>query len=652
MFSNTKAVHPPENQKRLLYYILLMALAWLYAYYVPFLLDYYVVRPEESFFSFLHGSILSPIYEFESTVILLSLGVLYCITMKGWLSVLLLSCPLFVLSYGGYIKYLNRRELLRLDDLRLTEVAGMAMHVVSFEFSTHLLILAGGLLLFAAAGFALERLRGKKSDREPKLKRWRLLIRCGAGLALCILSACYTHYYLNSQLSSESVEKTDFARVETNRYVLYQFLFNENVSAIGPENIEESYAYLFQLSDAMASDQEAAAGTAGTADVIGKAGTSGKTVRPNVIVIMNESWWDTDNIASDAVTFSRDPMEPYRNLASKCTTGHLTSNVYGGGTVSSEAEFLTGLNTKYCASASSVYATTMNRKLPSVVDYFTALNYETVAIHPYYGNIYGRDTVYGNLGFGTMIFDEDMDYREIYSRYISDNALADQIIAEFKNRKDPRFIWALSIANHKRILDYSVDSIEDYDYPITVDAGAALSGEDYDTLVNYVNGIYLASLSFARLVEYFEGTDEPVVLVMYGDHIPNFSAETLELLGLSMEDAAPEMLERLYSVPIILWSNCSDKEISFTGESIWYLPWMLLDYAKLPDTRMSRMLAYERTWFKTNAREIVTDAEGNPIVRYSAEQMETMRHFQAINYDIMYGQKLYPNLWEPIEPQQ
>jgi phosphoglycerol transferase MdoB-like AlkP superfamily enzyme len=121
-------------------------------------------------------------------------------------------------------------------------------------------------------------------------------------------------------------------------------------------------------------------------------------------------------------------MQPFVDLDSKCRTGYLSSNVFGGGTVSSEFEFLSGLNTKYYTSSSGIYETIKNRKVPSIVDYFNSLDYSTTAIHPYYGDFYDRETIYNTMEFDKTIFDEDMLYRDIYTRYISDESMANQII--------------------------------------------------------------------------------------------------------------------------------------------------------------------------------------------------------------------------------
>lgn len=91
------------------------------------------------------------------------------------------------------------------------------------------------------------------------------------------------------------------------------------------------------------------------------------------------------------ITFSSDPMEVYKRLEESCSSGQLTANIYGGGTIGSETEFLTGLNTKYFVSYTGISTELQKRKVPSIVDYFHALDYDTVMIHPYDGDFYGRN---------------------------------------------------------------------------------------------------------------------------------------------------------------------------------------------------------------------------------------------------------------------
>ena len=553
-----------EMQKRIIYILMVAGLVWIYVSYVPFLLDYYLLRPEMGFSEFYHMHILEEIFEFEGILIALMIGFLYCLTWDVGVSVGIMSLALFLLTHGSYVKYQNRNELLRLADLQLTEAAGMAAGYLKFCLDRHLIVFVLGMILFVAAAVGVEIVRKKfllvKTDRKKALC-WTVKVVSACLFAVAIYN--YTTQFVIARTSLENVDNNNLVREDNDRFVLYRFVKNDSLDAIDVENVAESYDYL------LAGDNEVEVQTAG--------------VKPNVIVIMNESWWNTDNIDSDKIEFSRDPMGPYKRLYKRCITGHLTSNVYGGGTISSEAEFLTGINTKYYVTSSTIYEETMDRKLPSLVDYFNALDYETIAIHPFYGDFYSRDEVYETMQFDEVIFEEDMKNREVYTRYISDDSLADEIIAEYEEQGDEKnkFIWSVSVANHKKTLEYYLDEIEDYDYPITAQLnGVELEEEDLDDLLNAVNGIYKAGQAYTKLVNYFSQKKEPVVIVMFGDHVPNFSADVLDVLELKREVATErfafsqeeldkmtlteeelliaddiEMLERLYSVPVVMWSN-------------------------------------------------------------------------------------------------
>lgn len=624
-----KGIDISNRKKRAWYLIFLIGLVVMYATYIPCLLDYYIVRPDGSYLSFFHDSFLAAPYMFEGIVIGMAVAALYCLTLRAGVSTLIVSVLLFVLTHASYIKYINRKELLKLDDLRLTEAAGMALDYFRFTLNRWLVLLAGLLVLFAGAGFALDLLRKKAWKERGGREAWKVCARLFSCVCLCAAIVLYTDHFLGERYVIDVIGPLVS---ETDRYVLYRFLQNDSLSTINVERVEESYDFLLsQEPPKEAVDREN---------------------YPNVIVIMNESWWNTDNIRTDLITFSQDPMGPYKELADRCVTGHLTSTVFGGGTVSPEIEFLTGLNAKYYRT-DSAYAQIRGRRIPSLVDYFNGLDYETVAIHPYYGWFYGRDTAYAAMGFDQVIFEEDMQYRDIYTRYISDESLAKQIIAEMEESGGPKFIWALSIANHKRVLDYTAEPAADFDYPVTLTVkGAEVDTEDYDTLVNYVNGIYLANQAFSQLVDYFSGKDQPTVLLMFGDHCPYFSMEILEAMGLSEGESDRETAERLYSTPVIVWSNCSSEELSFSGESMYYLPQALIDYAGLPDSDMTRILRYERSYFKTNSSKFVWDATGEEVYECTEEQLQALSHYKAVQYDILHGEGIGKDVWKPSANRQ
>lgn len=668
-------------KKKLIYLLLVTGLVWLYALYVPCLMDYYVCRPDVSVTYFFQQNLGNSIYVFESTLLAFVLVLVFCLTWNGGISIGVTSILVFLLTHGSYVKYMNRKEMLRLEDFLLTEAAGMAAGYLRFDFNKYLVLLAGGLLLMVIAGAGLEWIRAKyliprdkKNDREVVRIVVARILTAGFVFFVMVFGA---KEFMLAQLIAVKADGTRLVEPEDNRYVLYRFVMNDRLAQAKDEMAEKSYEYLLSQEGNTAEEKS--------------------QVRPNVIVIMNESWWNTNQVDPDKVKFSVDPMLHYKRLYKRCVTGHLTSNVYGGGTISSEAEFLTGLNTKYYVTSSTIYEKTKNRKLPSVVDYFNALDYETVAIHPYYGDFYNRKDVYETMGFDEAIFEEDMTNREIYTRYISDDSLVKEIIKEYEEQgtEDNKFIWSVSVSNHRRTLAYHIDSVEDYDYPISVEFTEEaytdeMEEEDYATLVNYVNGIYYAGKAYGQLVDYFNKKEEPVIIVMFGDHVPNFSPATRVAMGLSSKEPQPtgnvsdgdsfwgwfdedvseggtvgsnnpdgavltedepfEVLERLYSVPVIMWSNFElEQETDFNGESIYYLAEMILESAGLPECEMSQMLEHQRRFFRANGREYVLDGAGKPILECTEEELEILNHSKTVLYDIMFGEEGRESVWLPIK---
>lgn len=602
----------------------------LFSRYLPVLQDWYILRENSSFQYLLSDIYTNQFYRFEGlTLFFLMLGLWMTINHLG-ISVLIMSIILFVLTYASNIKFMNRRELLRISDFRLTEAAGMAAKylLIRPDFYFWVMLLFFVFLIFFA--FLIERkykVALKVEDKRIKKRYFRIRF---VVVVLCAgVVCCYFCSFMNHQRRVNAVDAIVPNSLNNCRYLLYQFFDNQKIMVGYTEGeIKESYSFFENV----------------------KTNREEKEIEeyPNIIVIMNESWMNTDNIPQGKLEFSMDPMGPYRELTKDCSFGYLTANVYGGGTVSSEAEFLTGLNTKYFTSDSGVYEETLEHGLPSVVDYFNALDYETVALHPYVRSFYSRDLVYSKMGFDKKIFLDDMEYTDLYSKFVSDEAFALQIIKEYETReKDQFFLFGVSIANHAHHLSVFSESVKDYPYPIQVTSKeSTLTDADIQYITNHINGIYYANLAYKQLVEYFSKQEEPIVLVMYGDHIPNFTRIT-GTIGFREQEEEDEALKKMYSVPILLWSNCLDDTYRFEGENINYLPQILIDMIGMPSTDMIDILRYQKSVFRFNTRYRVSDAEGNILQYLTNEQIEAISHFKNVQYDLMFGSELKRSIWLP-----
>lgn len=641
-----------KRARLIAYFILVAFFLYLFVCYFPFMMEYYVGEPSENLFVHLTNRYaIANAYAYYEMIILLLLVIIFCaLTSRLYLSFGIISLLGLLLSYASRLKYENRMELLNYTDLKLTEAAGMAVNYLSFDFNKYFIYLLLYILLIVLFSRFPRKLICDDIKNYQHKKIWlipRLIIFMTAAVTLL----CYHNSFMRTEFSKNPQERYLYFSIHGEHHVLYQFL-QSTQSNTSPEEIKRSY---FALSDQLIAEKASESRLSENEKPNGEL--------PTIIVIMNESWWNLDSIPSDKVSYSADPMAPLWDLDNRCDIGSVSVNIYGGGTISSESEFLTGLNTKYFSSTSDIYNTLANRDFPSIVKYFNKLGYNTTAIHPYYGDFYNREKLYSTVGFEKNIFEDNMLYKDIFDKYISDESLVNQIIYEYENGTgNPDFIFAISIASHGQNLEYNsdnADASEDFSYKIDVTLGeeVQMSEEEYNSFIHHVNGIYESSLAYTKLIDYFEQKDSPVMIVMFGDHCPNLPTTTLASLGFDMEEngkwsySSTEMdvMRKIYLTPVVAWNNFSDDPFAVDGENINALCDKIIDYAGLPETRMTLINKYLRQSLKTDTRSHMTAPDGTPVSTLSAEQTQSIETLLMIQYDILRGDLVCDDIWDPLE---
>ena len=90
-------------------------------------------------------------------------------------------------------------------------------------------------------------------------------------------------------------------------------------------------------------------------------------------------------------------------------------------------------------------------------------------------------------------------------------------------------------------------------------------------LYNYFYGMADVDREFGRLVDYIEASDEPIVLVYFGDHLPGFSngMDFFDILDYDINiNGTLEQRLKVYETPYVIWQNESAKKISHIDENI------------------------------------------------------------------------------------
>ena len=350
---------------------------------------------------------------------------------------------------------------------------------------------------------------------------------------------------------------------------------------------------------------------------------------PHIIALQMEAFSDPQLI-DPRITYEKDPFSPLEAYAAEIQRFHTLVSVLGGGTSNTEYEFLTGYNTYFCPPGVTPFIRYMNKTRPSLVSDLAKMGYRTVAVHPHTGSFYNRDKVYPRLGFSRFVTIEEFNDPVYTGFYIADETFGQKVIELYEEERGggPLFLLGVSIQNHG---PYSHPSQWRH-YPVSVGGGLALTGAQIKELETFGANIYDSSTMLANLIRYFSESDEPVLLLAYGDHQAAWPW-TLEMPG------GPELELRRYSTESFFWANYplerdSRPLISASGLGPWMMRkagLMLPLYAKGVDLQFEDLMAYNIA--------ITVENDGN--MRYV--ERERVEGFRLLQYDRMFGSDYLEN---------
>ena len=292
-------------------------------------------------------------------------------------------------------------------------------------------------------------------------------------------------------------------------------------------------------------------------------GAEGKTEneKPNIIVVMNESFADLGTLGD--LPLSEDAMPFVHGLTENTVKGNLYVSVIGGGTANTEFEFLTGASMAFLPFRSVPYNSYITEELPSFTTALSSQGYGgNIAFHPFQSNTWKREKVYPLLGFSEFVSLADMAEEEKMNvrSFLSDESNYDKIISlyeEFKkseNKEQPFYLFNVTIQNHG---GYDSSAMAPEDMVLTI-TDEKLQDDGAET---YLNLIKKSDQALEQLVHYFENVKEPTVLVFFGDHMPGISEEFyLNLAGKVDGIWTLEEQIRRFEVPYIIWANYDIEE--------------------------------------------------------------------------------------------
>ena len=264
--------------------------------------------------------------------------------------------------------------------------------------------------------------------------------------------------------------------------------------------------------------------------------------RPHVIAIMIEAFSDLTVLGD--LQLNMDPIPYTHALSDESIHGYYLASTYAGGTSRTEWEFLTGNSMFNVPNDSIPFKQYVSGEQNSIVKQFENAGYHTIGMHNFDGSGWNRNTVYPLMGFDDIYFDSDLEWDGGNVRdYISDKAFMRQVIRLFEEHQakqtgEPLFFFGVTMQNHG---DYRDKTFQSDVHVTNLDMNCFCVDQ-------YLSLTKLSDNAIKELIEYFRSVDEPVEIVLFGDHQPNMPNELYTEVGM-------EQFGQRYLVPYVIWKN-------------------------------------------------------------------------------------------------
>ena len=355
--------------------------------------------------------------------------------------------------------------------------------------------------------------------------------------------------------------------------------------------------------------------------------TTNLNVKPNVIVIMSESYWDITKLSG--ITFSEDVTANVH----KYQKGELATPAIGGGTCNSEFEALTGMSMYFMSPGIYPYNAYLRTVTPSIATVFKNNGYNTTAIHPNSGSFYNRNKVYKNFGFEEFLDVDSFDMEtETKGPHISDDAMVNKILGTLNSSDDPNFIFAVSMENH----DPFDDKYAEDEFDVTTQSDK-LDASHKEIVSGYAQGIYDADRSLGKLIDELNKSDKPTLLYFYGDHAPRLGSLD-DYYRIYDQLAKPNKQEqeqnigdlKYYTTPYVSWSNYQEMR-SFSK----IMSPSHLSYEILKDSGV-KYPSYFNILSQLEEKYPIMHLKGLNLVDANDE---LVKDYKLIQYDLLFGKK-------------
>ena len=241
--------------------------------------------------------------------------------------------------------------------------------------------------------------------------------------------------------------------------------------------------------------------------------------------------------------------------------------------------------------------------------------------------------VYPFLGFERFHSIEDIGaYAPITFLHNLPSDLGDyQYIKSVKENKgtQPTFLFDVTMQNHSGY-EHFEDVVED-------ETVKQYGGDLSQNARIYLSLIKASDAAVQQLVETYQNSDEPTMIIFFGDHQPGMSAATQA----GIYTTVTKNLD-FFRTKFFIWTNYETEAQQDISISANYLPWLILERGNFPLPPYVQMLEEVHEKYTIISSQGVIDIDGN-VYTGVAEVMDDplIQKYQYIQY---------ANLFDEIDP--
>lgn len=508
-----------------------------------------------------------------------SLSFLFKKVKRSYVAISMLVIAFYIGNY--FVEKLRGTPIMWADVYSIKDGASIAGNYINKKTITLTII---GVLVIAILLFFVGKIEKSKYNRKKSFIRGILF------LVPTIALTCGVLYYTDNIVGKFYRYRWDMPSTYENNGYLFSFI--DSAAGFKVEKPESySKATLEEIQETL--DLNNVSEVFNEVNVLEEV----ESATPNIIVVQLESFFDMSLV--DGIKLSKDPIPNFRSLYKNFSSGLVKVPTFGGGTVRSEFEMLTGLSMDFLP-VGEIPNNNVLKRMPveSLAYILKDDGYTTSAIHNHTGNFYNRDLIYKNLGFENYVSKEYMTEFQNDTAYAPDILNLDSV-KTLLEKDEPQFIYNVTVESHS---PYN----HDYTREDRIVSGD-FSEETLNQLEHYASKVEGVDEYIGALIDYLESIDEPTIVLMFSDHLPQLDVITDE-----DEDFAGD---NKYYTQYFIWDNMN-LEISKEDMSAYQLGSAML--SKVNMASLGTIVSFHEDYKDSDNYE---------------------KEFEDLQYDILFGDK-------------